>query len=863
MSTRGAEDIGFCIVCGFGNGIFDWFCGMNFCMLGRIIGLPLSLNMHSHAHYDIAVGRCLRCSGDYDLDSFKVYVLYLCACAMRDGKVFRTSSKWGINGWKGVNTSFGRSRTQKLIRCFLATPLAKFPRNKARGKWAHGEKVTITPKKKSPKKKSSITTDDNIILDPDQALQLGLIRRQLTGVIIRDIPNVPKKKAIDQSQKLKEVPNEPKDKFAGSSKGAGTSPEVLDELKDKFADSSEGAGTSLEVLDELKGKSAVLDEEDWGSDDDETFLIDKGDIKEPKIDSVSTDDEEAKDDNDDEDDDMSIDIVETDDERIESDDDNHEMAGAAKTNADTMVEEHVDKEDEENAEKVEELKVDEEKQGDNQAEDDKVRIPISTTHKEKPICFNPRPVTLFLPTLIKQEHAAKEKMPKYSTTPYDQTTENEYKQKNILFKMMMASNSYNKHPAHKALYDALIESLFMDEDDMDRAVAEASTQMKRRHDNEGQDPPPDSEKAKKRQRTKDTGKYATAAESVQEIAHEVPMDVKEPVLDDVANNVDEPQGDGVTQTPTFYWFKQPPRPETPDPDWNTVKATDDPPKQTWFNEMVNTEKPPFTFNELMSTPIDFIAFAKNRLKLDKITISDLLGLVFNLLEGHKRSVDISKPLPLQDKEGRLVIPVEFFFNNDLEYLKAGNTKKKYSSSITKTPAVSVKVKMRLGYGYLEEIVVRRADQKLYKFKEGDFSRLHLNDIEYMLLLLNQQKLFNLDGDILIDLKVALNMFTRRIVVQKRIEDCKRLMRTDELYKFSDGTLISVCDTLHHRLLNFMLGLNNEMPRRKITDKDKRGTNIMVNLIDKQVLDRRIMKRLEVLVGGRKTDTDRRLLQRIV
>ncbi|GJZ29304.1 hypothetical protein Tco_0573951, partial [Tanacetum coccineum] len=38
------------------------------------------------------------------------------------------------------------------------------------------------------------------------------------------------------------------------------------------------------------------------------------------------------------------------------------------------------------------------------------------------------------------------------------------------------------------------------------------------------------------------------------------------------------------------------------------------------------------------------------------------------------------------------------------------------------------------YGYLEEIEVRREDQHLYKFKEGDFPRLHLYDIEDMLLL---------------------------------------------------------------------------------------------------------------------------------
>ncbi|GKF72826.1 hypothetical protein Tco_0208940 [Tanacetum coccineum] len=45
-----------------------------------------------------------------------------------------------------------------------------------------------------------------------------------------------------------------------------------------------------------------------------------------------------------------------------------------------------------------------------------------------------------------------------------------------------------------------------------------------------------------------------------------------------------------------------------------------------------------------------------------------------------------------------------------------------------------KVNKWYGYGYLKEIEVQRSDQKLYKFMEGNFPRLHLNDIEDMLLL---------------------------------------------------------------------------------------------------------------------------------
>nr|GEW63191.1 copia protein [Tanacetum cinerariifolium] len=49
------------------------------------------------------------------------------------------------------------------------------------------------------------------------------------------------------------------------------------------------------------------------------------------------------------------------------------------------------------------------------------------------------------------------------------------------------------------------------------------------------------------------------------------------------------------------WFKKFPRPKTLDLDCNTVKDVDDAPKQSWFNEMIQAEKPPLTFYELMSS----------------------------------------------------------------------------------------------------------------------------------------------------------------------------------------------------------------------------------------------------------------------
>ncbi|GKB64855.1 hypothetical protein Tco_0921041 [Tanacetum coccineum] len=153
----------------------------------------------------------------------------------------------------------------------------------------------------------------------------------------------------------------------------------------------------------------------------------------------------------------------------------------------------------------------------------------------------------------------------------------------------------------------------------------------------------------------------------------------------------------------------------------------------------------------------------------------------------------------------------------------------------------VKVIRKHGYGYLEEIVVKRANNALYIFKEGDFPRLRINDIKDMLLLVVQNWLINLSGDDVANFAIALRMFTRSLVIQKRVEDLqlgvesyqkqinvtkpdttrqdlrkrhpytpykdpqgfiyvdefKRnwLMRSDELYKFSDGTLTRLLSSL--------------------------------------------------------------------
>nr|GEW98237.1 hypothetical protein [Tanacetum cinerariifolium] len=301
------------------------------------------------------------------------------------------------------------------------------------------------------------------------------------------------------------------------------------------------------------------------------------------------------------------------------------------------------------------------------------------------------------------------------------------------------------------LYNALLNLIMLEE-----AIAQGDVNpdiiIKKRDRGDDQDPTTGSDQGKKKRRKGNgvepskksstskeyskgktppkpskTGKSVTAEESVVEHVPEATMDMEEPTQDDEEHNANQPE--------------------------DKAAPTQD----------------SLTFDELMATPIDFSKFSMNCLKIDKITKVNLVAPVCNLLkwtckssfklkynmdqcfnaltnkldwtnpEGDKCPYDVSKPLPLKGSPGHITVPADYFFNDDL--ITTGNSRKKYTVSIIKTKAtksqinrfskhdvystmkilsvVSVKVEKRHGYGYLKEIIMRRADQNLYKFKEGN------------------------------------------------------------------------------------------------------------------------------------------------
>ncbi|GKC38136.1 hypothetical protein Tco_1050520 [Tanacetum coccineum] len=470
-------------------------------------------------------------------------------------------------------------------------------------------------------------------------------------------------------------------------------------------------------------------------------------------------------------------------------------------------------------------------------------------------------VEQFVKDIIKDENVILSKSSSQPKSTYEAATSlTEFELKKILLDKIQKSKSYRAAQEHKDLYDALVKSYKLDKD-LFESYGKAHS-LKR-------DPVKTRTKMKTLQL--DQTKVAQAEESVFESTDtEMPQNQG----GDLGNTNDQANVEAASRD-----------------DYKIAKA----------------EKPPLTFDKLISTPIDFLSYVINNLKIENLTQEHLVGPAFNLLkrtcrsrveleyhfeecykavtdrldwtnpEGQEYPFDLSKPLPLIEDRDRQVVLVNYFINNDLEYLKGGSSSMKYMTSITKTKAAKyddiqgikdmvpslwspvkskhdvfstkriiatthVKVMKWYDYRYLEEIEVQREDHQLYKFREGNFPRLNLRDIEDMLLLLVQKKLSNLKRDVIFDVNVSLRMFTRRVVILKRVEDLQlrvksyqkklnitkpetfrpnisnmtpyttynnpqgiiyldrlkrnRLMRSDELYKFCDDTLTSVRSVLH-------------------------------------------------------------------
>nr|GEX97831.1 reverse transcriptase domain-containing protein [Tanacetum cinerariifolium] len=345
-------------------------------------------------------------------------------------------------------------------------------------------------------------------------------------------------------------------------------------------------------------------------------------------------------------------------------------------------------------------------------------------------------------------------------------------------------------------------------------------------------------------------------------------------------------------------------PPSPDRDWNKTVPTTHGSIQPWISELAKQNDSHSSFNEHMDTPLDFSNFLINRLKVETLTLELLAGPTYELRKGSCKSLveleyhleevfkvttdqldwvnpegqqyphNLLKPLPLiPNNQGRRVIPFEHFINNDLEYLRGGASSRKYTTSITKTKAADYRhikwiedlvprimwIEEPIGYDKHALWGVSHWGRKRQQFYGFAVNRKSARDVyskpstgcQSYQKKLNLTKPDTYHSDLKHKEAYIAYSNPRGFIYQNK-DKKNRLMRIDELHKFSDGTLTDVRTALDDRLKGIRMQYLPQSIWRK-SDKDRAAA--MIQAIDKKLKTRRIMRSLERFVGGRTILTD--------
>nr|GEZ67052.1 hypothetical protein [Tanacetum cinerariifolium] len=341
---------------------------------------------------------------------------------------------------------------------------------------------------------------------------------------------------------------------------------------------------------------------------------------------------------------------------------------------------------------------------------------------------------------------------------------------------MEGNKSIQYYDEQRNLYKALVEAY-----EADKIILDAYGErviLKRRRDNDDDD----------------QGRSTTASKSRQASASESAF-VEEPMQ--TTSQIEEPSHlvfeTGAEDQPIVQssqhieWFSQPKKPLTPDRDWNKNLPTAQGNTQTWISELAKQADSRSSFNELLNIPLDFSNFIMNQLRVDTLTLELLAGPTYELMKGSCNSLTeleyhLEKHLPLiPDNRGRRVIPFAHFINNDLEYLRGGASSRKYTTSVTKTKATD--------YGHIkwiEDLVPCTMWIQEPINYDNYQKRLNLTKPDTYRSDLKRREAYTAYSN------------PRGFIYQNK-DKKNRLMRIDELHKFSDGTLNDVRNALDDRL----------------------------------------------------------------
>ncbi|GJU52923.1 hypothetical protein Tco_1226637 [Tanacetum coccineum] len=459
----------------------------------------------------------------------------------------------------------------------------------------------------------------------------------------------------------------------------------------------------------------------------------------------------------------------------------------------------------------------------------------------------------------------------------------EFKLKKIILDKMQKSKLYLGAQEHKELYDRLVKSYKLDKDLFESYGKAYSLKRDREDKDKDEDPPAISDHGLKRRKTSMDAEPSKGSKSKESKSRSSKGTKTQPKLSgsDLGKTDDQPNVEAASERD---WFKKPERPLTPDSNWNARKSIDFRPPQTWISKIAQAEKSPLTFDELISMPIVFSTYVMNNLKIDNLTQENLVRPAFNLFKGTCKSR----------------VELEYHFE---EWYKAVIDRLDWNNPEGQEYPFDLRKPLLL----IEDRGIKDMVPSLWSLVKVAYDKYDvwgITDWGPKRQRFYGYKISNLERDVIFDLNVALRMFTRHVVILKRVEDLQlgvksyqkklnitksdtfrsdiskrttytayknpqgiiyvdtfkrnRLMRLDELYKFSDGTLTSVRNALHDIASNPRM---DYLPKRRWSNLNKQRSRIMIKAIDKLHLKRRLMRKLEKFVGGREYEEDFRLLER--
>nr|GEX56804.1 hypothetical protein [Tanacetum cinerariifolium] len=150
--------------------------------------------------------------------------------------------------------------------------------------------------------------------------------------------------------------------------------------------------------------------------------------------------------------------------------------------------------------------------------------------------------------------------------------------------------------------------------------------LKRRHDDEDKDEEPSAGSDRRAKRRRKAEEPMQITQDLEEPSHQ---EFKTGVADD------QPVVE-ASQNPE--WFQKQTKPPTPDRAWNKTLPATHRSIQPWISDLAKQADSRTSFNELMDTPMDFLAFLMNTLKVDTLTPELLSGPTYKLMKGSCKSL---------------------------------------------------------------------------------------------------------------------------------------------------------------------------------------------------------------------------------